>query len=187
MKQYLLLLIPVFLMVISCQDPEPRRPVSARTGSFIKESIDRNKKLLEAEEARIKTLIAADSLHHYQRSANGYWYTLEQPDSTTNYYPKENDLVKIAYEIRNLDSTLIYSKESIGEIEFKVDKEALFPGLRTGVKLLREGETALFYFPSAMAYGYHGDEDKIQTNTPLMTWVTLLEVTEKASDSIIQE
>ena len=187
MKRYLIPFIATSLIMMACNDPEPRRPVSVKTGSFIKESIERNKQLLQEEENQILALLEADTLHQYERTANGYWYHLSVQDSATGYYPKENDVVRITYELRNLDSTLIYSREEIGEIEFKVDKEDLFPGLRSGIKLLRQGETASFYFPSALGYGYHGDEDKIGTNVPLMASVTLLEVVEKATDSIQTE
>lgn len=187
MRIHLCAIFALALLTVSCNDPEPRRPVSAKSGSFIKASIERNKKLLQAEETQIAKLIEADSLHEFKRSANGYWYEITKKDSTTNYYPRENDLVKITYELRDLDSAVIYDTSEIGEIEFKVDKEDLFPGLRTGVKLLRQGETALFLFPSAMAYGYHGDDNKIGTNVPLMASVTLLEVLEKNTDSIPQE
>lgn len=186
MKRYLFPLIILMLGIASCNTPEPRRPVSARSGSFIKESIARNKKLLREEESMIESIIEADSTRSYERSANGYWYSMLISDTTSKYRPKENDLVRITYELRQLDSTLIYNKEDIGQIEFKVDKEAFFPGLRTGVKILREGESAAFYFPSALAYGYHGDDNKIGTNVPLLASVTLLEVIEKASDSIPQ-
>lgn len=172
------------LLLGACNEPEPRRPVSAKSGSFIRESIERNKKLLEAEEGLITEIVEKDSLHTYQRSSNGYWYYLETTDSTSQYYPQEEDIVRISYELRKLDSTPVYTREEIGEIEFKVDKEAFFPGMRTAVKLLREGETATFLFPSSLAYGYHGDEDKIGTNVPLMASVTLLEVVEKQTDSI---
>jgi FKBP-type peptidyl-prolyl cis-trans isomerase len=64
-----------------------------------------------------------------------------------------------------------------------VDKQNLFPGLRNSIKLLREGETATFLFPSSMAFGYHGDNNKIGTNIPLKSTITLLKI-EKQKDSI---
>ena len=46
-------------------------------------------------------------------------------------------------------------------------------GLRDGIKLMRKKETFVFLFPSHMGYGYHGDNKKIGTNTPLLCTVTL--------------
>ena len=46
-------------------------------------------------------------------------------------------------------------------------------GLRDGIKLMRKKETVTFLFPSHMAFGYHGDNDLIKTNQPLICTVTL--------------
>ena len=46
-------------------------------------------------------------------------------------------------------------------------------GLRDGIKLMKKGETITFLFPSHMGYGYHGDNEKIGSNEPLMCTVTL--------------
>ena len=51
MKLYKLLI--VFLLVVSCKTPEARQPESVKSGSFIKESAERNKKLNEQEYKRI--------------------------------------------------------------------------------------------------------------------------------------
>ena len=43
-------------IVVSCGGPEPRRPVEVKSGSFYKESIERTKKLLAAEEEAIQEI-----------------------------------------------------------------------------------------------------------------------------------
>lgn len=50
-------------------------------------------------------------------------------------------------------------------------------------KLLKEKETATFLFPSSLAFGYHGDNDKIGANIPLKTTISILEI-KKQNDSI---
>ncbi len=77
----------------------------------------------------------------------------------------------------------IYPREEIGIIKYKVDKQELFPGLRNSIKLLKEMETATFMFPSSLAYGYHGDNNKIGINVPIKSTITLLKI-EKQQDSI---
>ena len=73
--------------------------------------------------------------------------------------------------------------EEIGQIRYKVDKQELFPGLRDGVKLLRENETATFLLTSPMAYGYLGDKARIGPNVPVKTTVRILNV-EKSKEKI---
>jgi len=147
-------------------------------------SIERSKALLNAEEAIIDSIITKDTLNNYHSSPNGYSYYFNKVDSTTRYHPKEGDVVKINYDIRTLNNQTIYSSEEIGMINFKVDKEDYFPGLRTAVKLLREGETATFLFPSSLAYGYHGDDHKIGTNQAIKSTIHIIEVIQKPADSL---
>ena len=41
---------------------------------------------------------------------------------------------------------------------------------------LKKGETISFLFPSHMAYGYHGDDQKIGINQPIICTVTLKDI-----------
>ncbi|NAS29846.1 gliding motility-associated peptidyl-prolyl isomerase GldI [Flavobacteriaceae bacterium R38] len=173
--------LSVLLILISCREPQARRPVSVKTGTtFIQESIDRNKQLLAFEEEQIRTIIERDTVHTYISSPNGYSYYYNIKNESANYYPKTDDVIKLSYEIRTIDDTIIYAKEDVGEQTIKVDKVELFPGLRTAVKLIKEGETMTFVFPSALAHGYHGDNNKIGTNVPIICTVTLLDIVEIA-------
>lgn len=180
---YLYLLCLVFLTA-GCSQPKPRKPISVKTGSFMSTSIERSKALLSHEEAIIDSIITKDTLNQYHSSPNGYSYYFNKLDSTNNYHPKEGDVVKINYDIRTLNNQTIYSSEEIGEINFKVDKEDYFPGLRTAVKLLREGETATFLFPSSLAYGYHGDDHRIGTNQTIKSTIHIIEIIQKSTDSL---
>ena len=147
-----------------------------RSGTFFKESIERNKALFAKEEATIKQIIKNDSLNKYFASENGFWYRYIAQDTTSTLYPEVDDIVVFQYEVQDLNNATIYSKEELGLRTYKVDKEDLMPGLRNGIKLMNVGETVTFLFPSHMAYGYHGDDDKIGINVPLKSTVTLLEL-----------
>ncbi|RAV30122.1 gliding motility-associated peptidyl-prolyl isomerase GldI [Sinomicrobium soli] len=168
----------------SCKEPEPRRPVQVKTGAFFRKSVERNQALLSEEQEYIRKLMAEDTVHQYIASSNGYWYYYTQKDSTATYTPKTGDVIVISYDIRLLDNSVVYSREEIGDVTLEVDREHLFPGLRTAVKLLKKGETATFLFPSSLGYGYHGDEERIGINIPIKSTVTLTDILEKAPDSI---
>ncbi|MCX2678507.1 gliding motility-associated peptidyl-prolyl isomerase GldI [Galbibacter sp. EGI 63066] len=184
MKKPISAILLAFIFLIACKQPEARHPVSVKSGSFMRESIERNKSLLDYEEALIDSIIARDTINKYHASSNGYWYYYNVKDSTFPYQPKKGDLVMINYDIRTLTNDTIYSSNEIGNIDFKVDQEDYFPGLRTAVKLMRKGEKATFLFPSSLAYGYHGDDKKIGTNQPVISTISLLDIKEKATDSI---
>ena len=181
MKKNWLLLIG--LLIIGCQGPAPRKPVKVSTGSFMKASAERNKQLLAAEEQLIQKLIKADSLNEYLNSATGSWYYYDVKVETDVPTAQPDDLVTMSYNIMSLERDTIYSAEEIGIIKYKVDKQELFRGLRNAVKLLKEGETATFLFPSAMAYGYHGDNKKIGTNVPVKSTISILKI-EKDKETV---
>ena len=63
-----------------------------------------------------------------------------------------------------------------------MDKEELFTGLREGLKLMKPSENITFVFPSQIAYGYYGDENKIGTNVPIICEVTLNTITQNNND-----
>ena len=59
---------------------------------------------------------------------------------------------------------------------YYVDKEQkIIIGLRDGIKIMRKNEKVSFLFPSHMGFGYHGDNDAIKTNQPLICTVTLID------------
>lgn len=170
--RYLIFLLFVGL-TLSCHQPEPRKPVVKKSGLFLKKSAERNRILQAQQEKEILAIIEKDSLHDYVASSHGFWYTYNKKNNHTDKKPKVGDVVNFDYSISSLDGKPIYTQEEIGTREYKIDKEDLLSGLRLGLKLMKEGETVTFYFPSSVAFDYRGDEDKIGRNTPLQITVTL--------------
>ncbi|UZO80405.1 gliding motility-associated peptidyl-prolyl isomerase GldI [Aquimarina sp. ERC-38] len=181
MKLQGLHIICCIICLWGCKTPEARRPVSVSSGSFIQESIQRNKKLAAREEAQIKRLIAQDTSHTYLTSQNGFWYYYRQKDTMATQQPVFGDVVTFNYNIKDLNQNTIYSETEIDTVRYAIDKEELFQGLREGLKLMKEGETVTFLFPSYQAYGYYGDNDKIGTNIPLVSTVTLHTITKQST------
>lgn len=167
--------ILLLTIAASCKSPEARYPVSHRSGSYIDESVARNKELLAKEEEVIRKIIEKDSTNTYLSSNSGFWYTYQKKiaDSVQTRTPELGDVVVFDYHISTLDGTPIYKKGEIPTEEYAIDKEKLFSGLRDGIRLMKEGETVTFLFPSYKAYGYYGDKNKIGTNVPISTTVTL--------------
>lgn len=176
MKYNFLLLLILTWPLIACEGPEPRRPVQVKTGSFMKESAERNKQLLADEERRIQSIISGDSIHHYLNSASGSWYYYKAKVDTESPTPEPDDLVTLTYSLLDFRNDTIYSAGEIGLIRYKVDKQELFPGIRNSIKLLKEKEVAVFLLPSSLAYGYHGDNNKIGPNEPIKAVITILKI-----------
>jgi gliding motility-associated peptidyl-prolyl isomerase len=171
-----IILIAFFATVLftSCkQHQEARRPVSQSSGSFMKQSIARNKKLIAGEEDQIDSVIKSNPAKKYIASKKGYWYYYESRNLTDSLTPKKGDIALFDYEIKDLKGNIIYSEVELQPQVYKVDKQEIMMGLRDGIKLMRKTEKVNFLFTSHMGYGFHGDNNKIGTNQPLSCTVTL--------------
>ena len=172
------------LLFGACKSPEARYPVSQNSGSYISESVERNRELVAQEEDVIKKIIAEDSVTQYLASNDGFWYYYnnKSTDSIAIETPEFGDVVEFDYSIKTLTGEIIYAEGEKPTKEYAIDKQELFSGLRQGLKLMKEGETITFVFPSHKAYGYYGDKDKIGTNVPITTRVTLNKITKESQN-----
>lgn len=175
MSHKLILLTFFGLFIISCKGPEARKPIQRTSGSFINKSVERNKKIFELDKARIFELMEANPEHSYITSNSGFWYFYNQQDSISTQTPKFGDQVTFTYDIKKLNGNTILSEKELGLQNYIIDQthQELISGIRDGIKLMRQGETITFLFPSYKAYGYYGIEEKLGTNVPIQSTVTL--------------
>jgi len=172
----------LLFLITSCHDAEARRPISSTSGTFIKESIERNKQLNEKERVLIEALIKSDTSKAYIASENGFWYSYTTKIENDSITAKFGDILEYNYDVKHLDGSIIYSKEDIKPQRYAMDQQELFSGLREGLKLMKAGESVVFIFPSLKAYGYYGDLNKIGTNIPIICDVTLQSITKSKSN-----
>lgn len=167
----------LLLLIVSCKEPEARRPISQKSGTFFKESAERNKRLNEKERLAIENLIKLDSSKTYITSDNGFWYTytnkIENDTVTANF----GDILMFEYNVKDLSGNTIYTKDELKPQRYAMDQQEMFSGMREGLKLMKAGESITFIFPSLKAYGYYGDENKIDSNLPIICDVTLHSIT----------
>ncbi len=166
------------LVFSSCKTPEARMPVTVKSGSFIDASVERNKKLNAKEKAWMERIMSEDTINDYIASESGFWYYYNTKTiDGDNHMPVFGDVVNYSYLLKKLNGDLIYPAEQFLNLNYAMDKQELFTGLREGLKLMKAGETVTFLFPSQKAYGYYGDENKIGTNVPLIAEVTVNSIT----------
>ncbi|PHK23952.1 gliding motility protein GldI [Nostoc linckia z15] len=176
MKKIALAAITLALVAACSNQPQARKPVSQTSGTFMRESIERNKKLIADEESQIDSIIKSNPATKYIASTKGYWYYYNTENSQDTITPKRGDVAYFDYEIKDLKGNVIYSEVELRPQVYHVDKQNIMMGLRDGIKLMNEGETVTFLFPSHMGFGYHGDNRKIGHNQPLICTVTLNDI-----------
>ncbi|OXB25592.1 gliding motility-associated peptidyl-prolyl isomerase GldI [Flavobacterium tructae] len=162
------------VLLVSCkQHEDARRPISQASGTFMKKSADRNKKLVANEEDVIKKIIKSNPKTKYYATRKGYWLYYDERNETDLQTPKKGDIAYFNLEVKDINGQIIYSEADLGPQTYYVDKQDIMMGLRDGIKMMHKNETVTFLFPSHIAYGYHGDNKKIGPNQSLMCTVTL--------------
>jgi gliding motility-associated peptidyl-prolyl isomerase len=175
-------LLVLVVLISSCkQSQEARKPISRASGTFMKKSAERNKKLVAGEESLIQNVIKKNAKIKFIASTKGYWYSYSLKNNQDTLTAKKGDVAFFDYEIKDLKGNLIYSKQELGPQIYYVDKQNIMMGLRDGIKLMHKKEKVNFLFTSHMGYGYHGDEKKIGTNMPLLCIVTLRDFKSEAA------
>jgi len=177
------LILILLLLTSACKNNNQaaREPVQHSRSTVDMESVNHNKSLNKREEAYILKMIAQDSLHRYIDSGHGFWFYYKTK-KTSGHTVKSGDHVVLNYEIKDLSNNIIYSSKVIGEKKYWADHENAFRGFREAVKLLKEGEEAVFLFPSNAAYGFHGDEKQIGTNVPLKVDLKIIKINKQKTE-----
>lgn len=183
LKIIALLLLGMNLVTCCSQKQEARRPVSQKSGEFMKQSIERNKKLNQGEEKMIANIIKKDTVNDYIASTKGYWYYYNTKNTTPMTTPVKGDIAMFDYEIKDLTGKIIYSQTELKPQNYRVDKQDFMKGIQDGIKLMQKGEKVTFLFPSHMAFGYHGDDNRIGTNQPLLCTITLNDIKKESTVS----
>lgn len=156
------------ILMGSCQEPTARKPIEQKSSTTQKLSIERNKQLLENENALLEQFIKTDSLHRYFRTDTGIRYYFQNKiEDDTKEIPVDEP-IHFGYELYDLNNEAFYDQLKLTDtVKTTLSDTSLFPGIRLALWLLKEGEEAHFLIPSALAYGYSGDGEKIGANVPL--------------------
>src|SRR6476469_6514401 len=147
MKFTRIIFLTILLAIVSCsQHQQARRPISHSSGTFMTESVERNKKLIKGEEGKIDSIIKANSDKQYIASKKGYWYSYEVRNQNDTLRPRKGDVAYFDYEVKDLNGNVIYSEVQLRPQVYHVDRQNIMMGLRDGIKLMRKKEKVTFLF-----------------------------------------
>ncbi len=90
--------------------------------------------------------------------------------------PKSGERVYLDYTISLIRGELLYSSKKDGEKVFSVDYSEEISGLNELVKYMKVGAEAKAVIPSYLAYGLHGDDNKIQNKATIIMDVKLKKI-----------
>ena len=169
---YLLL---VLILLTSCNNHTEPKDNTAPDLSKVKKPLeDANKYMVNTEDEQI-----ADFIQRYHwnmtKTGTGLRYFIYK-----NGNGKKAELgskVKISYEVHLINGNVIYSSKETGPKEFEIGKSNAESGLEEGIMFMHVGDRAKLIIPSHLAYGLHGDENKVPKRATLVYDLELLSVT----------
>ncbi len=179
LKHYIFLLLTISLL-FSCKTPELREPINTKRQYSSQKQDEAYQKTMEDEQALFKIIRDKNPNKKFINSGNGFWYYYINKIDNDAPKPKYSNKVNFRYEVYSINGDTIYSEKELGKRTYYIDQQAIMSGLKDGIKLLKKGEIAQFFFPSFKAYGVHGDEKKItKPNTPLICKIIIDDISKE--------
>jgi FKBP-type peptidyl-prolyl cis-trans isomerase FkpA len=176
MKYNWLFFIAILLLAgfTNCSsNPKEVKQVEIDPAVLKEQLLEANKKVVGTEDEQIRSLI--------QR----YGWKMQETGTGLRYFVYYNGngpkalkdwTVKINYEVRLITGDLAYSSKEKGPKEFRIGSGGVESGLEEGILLLNVGDKAKFIFPSHLAWGLIGDQDRIPPKSTLIYDVEVIEL-----------
>ena len=162
-------ILSFIIIFVSCGRQDPRLPISVKSGVDYSASIELSKKINQREEIQFRKYKEKQN-QKFEKSNFGFQYYV---DNNNDSLIKSSDIVQYSLVVENLRGEVIYPKVNK---QLVVDRQTDIKGMHEGLKLMSIGANAIFLFPSHQAFGFHGDDNKIKSNTPLVYKVKVTKV-----------
>ena len=154
--KYLILMLLIALF--SCGEKTQKQPAPV-TKNEMKSSMEKaNRYLLNEEEGDIEHYVKRHGLS-MTKTGTGLRYQILKQGSEQNI--EKGEQVTLEYELHSIAGDLIYSSENDGVKTFIVGEGGVESGLDEAMTYLHRGDVAKLIIPFHLAYGLHGDDDKI--------------------------
>ena len=168
--KYLILLLLVSLF--SCQE-KPQKPSKPVTKNEMKNSMETaNRYLLSEEEEDIKNYIAR---HGLEMTSTGTGLRYQILSQGSGQRIAKGEKVSMEYEVGSIAGDLFYSSENDGPKTFVVGEGGVETGLDEAMAYLHRGDVAKLIIPFHLAYGLHGDDNRIPEYATLVYTIKIMD------------
>jgi FKBP-type peptidyl-prolyl cis-trans isomerase len=137
-------------------------------------SIGFNKDRVKEEELQINLYLSHHSDLKLKPSGTGLRYQIIK--KTEGNRAESGDSVDVEMKISLLDGKVCYQTDSLELDQFLIDRSQVESGIQEGIKLMKEGERAVFILPSNLAHGLLGDFETIPPMSPIVVNLELIKV-----------
>ena len=168
--KYLILLLLV--SAFSCQE-KPQKPSNPILKAEMKISMETaNRYLLNEEEEDIANYIKRHGLE-MTSTGTGLRYQIMKQGSEKRI--EKGEKVALEYEVGSIAGDLFYSSEKDGIKSFIVGEGSVESGLEEAMSFLHRGDEARLIIPFHLAYGLHGDDNRIPEYATLVYKIKVLD------------
>jgi FKBP-type peptidyl-prolyl cis-trans isomerase len=161
----------ILLLFFSCGEEE-KKPTPPTWNQ--NKSVELNQNLSEQEDLDIQVFLANIDSSRIVESGSGLRYITIKAGAERLIQDRE--IAAVRYTVKLLDGKKCYETEKGRLDEFKVNHSDAESGILEGIKQMHLGEKARLVFPSHLAHGLLGDQDKIPPLSPLVVDVELVEI-----------
>jgi len=163
----------LIILIVSCKN-ERHKLTDEEVKAYKEPLVKVNAILVDKDSLRIAKYCERKKLD-LTVGLNGLWYKIEHTGKGDS--AKFNKLVSIKYQVSLLENDkLCYSSDSSGIKTFVVGKDEIESGLDIGIRMMREGDKAIFILPPNLAHGLLGDGDCIPPRSIIIYKVELVKV-----------
>jgi len=174
MKTINLLGLTILLITFACSQGH-RKPKSDEEVLAYKEPLVKvNAILVDKDSLKIARYCERKKLN-LTVGKQGLWYHIEHIGNGDS--AKSGMVANIKYKVWLLETgKLCYCSDSSGIKSFRIGHDDIESGLDIGIRMMREGDKAMFILPPNLAYGLLGDEKCIPARSIIVYELTLIKV-----------
>ena len=166
------LTLGVLLAMFSCGG-QPEAPMQTMTKDEMKSSMEKaNRYLMNEEEEDIANYIQRHGLEMIKTGTGLRYQILNQGSGVLI---ETGQKVTIEYELHSIAGDLIYSSDQDGVKSFVVGEGTVESGLEEAMTYLHRGDVAKVIIPFHLAYGLHGDDDRIPEYATLVYTIKIID------------
>ena len=168
--KYLILLLVI--SVFSCEEKPQNQPVSVSKNEMKNSMETANRYLLNEEEEDIANYIKRHGLE-MTSTGTGLRYQILKQGSEKRI--EKGEKVTLEYELGSVAGDFFYSSDNDGLKSFVVGEGGVESGLDEAMTYLHRGDVAKLVIPFHLAYGLHGDDNRIPEYATLVYTIKIID------------
>ena len=166
------LLFVFFFAFLSCDHSQETQVKT--DPNALKQSMEKaNRYMVNDEEADIEDYVNRHGLKMVSTGTGLRYVILKQG---SDQLIQEGQTVSLEYELRSITGDMIYSSKNEGNKVFQVGGGTVESGLDEAMAYLHKNDIATLIIPSHLAYGLHGDDNKIPAYSTLIYTIKIIDI-----------